>query len=107
MAVTSSTDIAKRVLHEDSKVLYGIFGLIAVSPWFPPHGFLNEFFMGGNDPCDQDGRMHKWRPFSLNQIEYEEVKAWWLELHPGAVVSDLAVSSWRDWEVKLIHGDDA
>jgi len=39
--------LAKRVLTEDTKVLYGIFGIINTSGYFPPHKFLNEFFLIG------------------------------------------------------------
>lgn len=42
---------AKRVLDENTKVLYGIFGVISGSGYFPPLPFLNEFLMAGSDSC--------------------------------------------------------
>ena len=48
-------DHAKRVLEDNTNVLYGIFGIISGSGCFPPLLFLNEFFLAGSDPCDQDG----------------------------------------------------
>src|SRR5262245_16266178 len=56
-------DVAKQVLTADEQVLYGIFGHIGTSGYFPPYEFLNEFLMVGCDPCDQDGRMANWQPF--------------------------------------------
>lgn len=87
---------AKRVLDENAKVLYGIFGVISCSGYFPPLPFLNEFFMAGSDPCDQDERMDSWCPFTLTSSEYEEVKAWWLVSRPGTVESALGSECWDD-----------
>ena len=55
--MAGAVETAKLVLEADEAVLYGIFGLIGASVYFPPRDFLNEFLMVGNDPCDQDGRM--------------------------------------------------
>ena len=59
-------ELAKKVLKENSEVLYGTFGIIESSGFFPPINFLNDFLKIGSDPCDQDGRMDNWKPFSLN-----------------------------------------
>jgi hypothetical protein len=50
--------LAKNVLLENATVLYGVFGVIEESGYFPPREFLNEFFMIGHDPCDQDRRLN-------------------------------------------------
>src|ERR1700687_1673171 len=55
--VRSCLDIAKQVLAANEAVLYGIFGVIGSSGYFPPRDFLNDFLRQGTDPCDQDGRM--------------------------------------------------
>jgi hypothetical protein len=102
--VPSSLDIAKQVLAANEAVLYGAFGAVAASVSFPPRGFLNEFFMRGYDPCDQDGRMSPWRPFTVSDEEYRELKAWWLAGHAGAVEDDLGAKCWNDWLQGVIHG---
>src|SRR5262249_7930489 len=76
--MVGAVDAAKQVLSADEAVLYGIFGIIGNSGYFPPREFLNEFLMVGSDPCDQDGRMGRWKPFALSPGEYDEVKAWWV-----------------------------
>ncbi len=98
-----NTEIAKNVLSENAKVLFGIFGVIESSGYFPPRRLLNEFLSGGSDPCDQDQRMERWTPFTLNELEYEDVKRWWLSEHPDAIVDDFSVSNWSEWSVHLIH----
>jgi hypothetical protein len=104
--VAGAVKTAKRVLEADEAVLYGIFGVIRGSGYFPLREFLNEFLMGGNDPCDQDGRMSGWQPFALSPEEYDEIKAWWAAGHPGAVASDLGVGCWSDWvQVIMNHMD--
>ena len=99
-------DAAKRVLTADEAVLYGIFGVIGVSGYFPPREFLNEFLMVGSDPCDQDRRMRGWQPFFLSPTEYDEVKAWWVSGHSGAVTSDLGVGSWEEWIQVILNPED-
>lgn len=94
---------AKRVLAADESVLYGIFGVIGRTGYFPPRQFLNEFLMIGNDPCDQDGRMDRWQPFTLSQDEYDQVKWWWAAGHHGAVASDLGVGCWTDWVQVILN----
>ncbi|URG53896.1 hypothetical protein IG605_006225 [Pectobacterium quasiaquaticum] len=94
---------AKRILDENTKVLYGIFGVISSSGYFPPLPFLNEFFLVGSDPCDQDGRMGCWRPFTLILSEYEVVKEWWFASHPGTVESRLGCECWGDWVQELLE----
>ena len=69
-------EAAKRVLTANEEVLYGIFGLIGSSGFFPPRAFLNEFLMRGHDPCDQDGRMDAWQPFAVLPAEYHELVGW-------------------------------
>lgn len=97
---------AKRVLAENSKVLYGFFGVVENSGLFPPQDFINEFFLVGYDPCDQDGRMGGWSPFSLTQEEYTQVKEWWLQSHPGAREDSLGESCWDDWATALLERFD-
>lgn len=94
---------AKRVLAANGDVLYGIFGVIGISNVFPPREFLNRFFAGGNDPCDQDGRMGTWQPFTVSQQEYLEIKDWWGAAHPGAVEDDLGASNWDDWVQEVLN----
>lgn len=97
---------AKSVLRRDEAVLFGIFGIIGGSGYFPPREFLNEFLMAGSDPCDQDGRMAHWQPFTLSPIEYDVVRAWWVASHPGAVTSDLGVGGWDDWVQVILNPED-
>ncbi|MFT3781033.1 MAG: hypothetical protein QM790_03445 [Nibricoccus sp.] len=99
--------LAKNILTGDTEVLYGIFGLVASSGYFPPRRFLNEFFAVGCDPCDQDNRMCTWKPFELTEDEYQHIKSWWQSLYPDAVEDSLGVSDWSDWSVVIIHGPDA
>ena len=103
--MNTTTKLAKSILEDNQNVLYGIFGVVVSSSWFQPANFLNELLQGGGDPCDQDGRMPTWSPFSLTAREYEEVKQWWLELHPQSQVSDLGVEDWSEWSFEIIHGD--
>ncbi len=98
-----NVELAKKVLSDNSKVLYGIFGVIESSGYFPPREFLNQFLDKGNDPCDQDGRMESWTPFILNAVEYDAVKVWWLSKYPGVVINDLGATSWDDWVVEIIE----
>ena len=98
----STLDTAKQVLAANEAVLYGIFGVIGSSGYFPPRALLNEFLMRGNDPCDQDGRMDAWQPFALSPEEYREVKAWWVAGHADAVEDSLGVDSWDDWVQEIL-----
>ena len=95
------TNLAKCVLVADETKVGGIFQVIGALGFFPPRIFLNEFFMAGSDPVDQDGLLKKihnlWKPFSLSSDEYEEIKAWWVSNHPGAVEDGLEVTCWDDW----------
>lgn len=91
------------ILDENSKVLYGIFGMIENSGYFPPCDFLNEFLLHGSDPCDQDYRMGEWKPFILTKQEYEVVKKWWYELHPEAIESHLDCECWDDWVQMILN----
>ena len=99
----SNSDIAKRVIETNSKVLYGIFGVIESSGYFPPRPFLNEFLAVGHDPCDQDGRMAPWQPFALTAAEYDAVKTWWFSSHPSSVESQLGVQCWSDWVQEILE----
>ena len=94
---------AKNVLTENSQVLYGIFGVVRGSGFFPPRLFLNEFLSAGSDPCDQDGRMASWVPFELTAEEYLEIKKWWVSLYPNTIEDALAQSSWQEWSVAIIE----
>ena len=93
---------AKRVIADDLAVPYGVFGLVATTPYFPPHSLLNEFFALGCDPCDQDNRMKDWTPFALTADEYEQIKQWWLMRYPRATEDSLGVSSWSDWTAEIL-----
>jgi hypothetical protein len=95
--------LAKKILIENTKVLYGIFGIIDTSAYFPPLVFLNEFFMVGNDPCDQDGRMECWNPFKLNEAEYSQVFLWWQSTRPESVVDNLNTADWSDWVQEILE----
>jgi len=96
-------ELAKKIIVQNTNVLYGIFGVIDSSRYFPPKKFLNQFLMAGSDPCDQDGRMDSWRPFTLNEDEYEIIKEWWLAEHTGSIVDDLGEENWDDWAVEIIQ----
>ena len=95
--MSDTLEVAKRVLSDNTKVLYGIFGIVASSDRFPPRSFLNEFLIAGNDPCDQDGRMASWSPLSLSSDEYSALKEWWISNHPDAAEDSLGVDCWGDW----------
>ncbi len=94
---------AKQVLEANAGVLYGIFGVIEGTGYFPPLPFLNEFLAKGYDPCDQDGRMADWVPFTLSPEAYAEVKSWWLKRNPGAVEDALEATSWEEWVQTLLN----
>lgn len=96
-------DHAKRVLEDNTNVLYGIFSIISGSGYFPPLPFLNEFFLAGSDPCDQDGRMGRWRRFALTLSEYDVVKAWWIENNPNTIESQLGCDCWNDWVKEILE----
>ena len=98
-----SIELAKRVLTENSHVLYGIFGTIKVSGYFPPIQFLDQFFSQGSDPCDQDGRMDNWKPFVLSENEYKTIANWWVSNHPGTVEDDLGQASWDSWALEIVE----
>jgi hypothetical protein len=100
--MSGALDTAKRVLADDEAVLYGIFGVIGCSGYFPPRAFLNEFLKWGSDPCDQDGRISSWVPFALSPDEYNEVKAWWVAGHTGAIEDSLSAESWNDWVQEML-----
>lgn len=95
--MSNVADWAKRVLMANEAVLYGIFGVISGTGFFPPRAFLNEFLMAGSDPCDQDRRMGTWIPFELSPEEYAEVLSWWKMRHPDAVEDSFGVERWDDW----------
>ena len=99
-------DVAKRVLEANEAVLYGFFGMVAACGYFPPLNYVNEFFMLGNDPCDQDGRMGCWQPFALSPVEYDEIKARWATNHPATVESDLGACCWDDWVQEILSPKD-
>jgi hypothetical protein len=101
--VPSSLESAKQVLEANEKVLYGIFGVIGSSGYFPPRDFLNDFLMQGNDPCDQDGRMSAWQPFAVSPEEYCQIKAWWMAGHTGAVEHALGADCWDDWVQEILN----
>jgi hypothetical protein len=96
--------LAKSVLSDNTKVLYGIFNIINTSGYFPPRSFINEFLMGGNDPCDQDGRMESWEPIELSAEEYSHILSWWQSKYPNTVEDDLGAENWSDW-VQSILGE--
>jgi hypothetical protein len=73
----SALQLAKKILLENINILHGVFGVIEVSGYFPPKEFLNEFFMIGYDPCDQDRRIGRWIPFLISSEDYFAVKESW------------------------------
>ena len=101
--MSSAIAQAKAVLAENSRVLYGIFGVVENSGVFPPRDFLNEFFLVGYDPCDQDERMGRWSPFRLTIEEYTQVKEWWLQFYPDSHEDSLGESCWNDWVTALLE----
>jgi hypothetical protein len=100
--VSLPSEQAKAILAENERVLYGIFGVVAGSGFFPPYEFLNEFFLVGHDPCDQDQRMSPWKPFALSRQEYEQVKIWWLDGHSGDQEDRLGANCWSEWVQELL-----
>jgi hypothetical protein len=102
----SNVDEAKRILRTNSRILFGIFGTVESSGYFPPLNFLNEFFLEGSDPCDQDGRMFKWKPFKLTPDEYVATKDWWIDSHPDAIEDSLGETCWSDWVQRIIGNYD-
>jgi hypothetical protein len=96
-------DFAINLLRENEATLFGIFGVVASSSVFPSRPFLNEFFMLGRDPCDQDGRMSPWVPFALSKDEFELVKANWIQEHPGAKEDALGAADWNDWIQAILN----
>jgi hypothetical protein len=97
--------LAKDVLEENSKVLYGIFGVVESSGFFPPREILNGFLSQGNDPCDQDGRMDGWQPMELNEREYAVIQTWWLGNNPKAKVESLEHDNWHDWIDEILENE--
>ena len=100
--MSSRAELAKEILAENVQVLYGIFGVISSIDLFPPLDFLNEFYMVGYDPCDQDERMSRWVPFFLSEDEYVDVRSWWIKQYPAAKVNSLGVESWADWMQEVL-----
>jgi hypothetical protein len=101
--VSNCVEKAKVVLLQNSNVLYGIFSVIKQTDCFPPREFLNDFLLGGNDPCDQDRRMSDWKPFELSSSEYFEIKQWWISQHPGALETALGAEDWDDWVREVLN----
>jgi hypothetical protein len=101
--VPTSLDTAKQVLMADEAVMYGIFGVIGSSGYFPPRNFLNIFLLQGHDPCDQDGRMSNWQPFAVSPEKYRDLKAWWVADHAGAVEDDLGADCRDDWVQEMLN----
>ncbi|MGF1765652.1 hypothetical protein [Aliivibrio kagoshimensis] len=95
--------LAKRVLTDNTEVLYGIFGFINTSGYFPPCSFFNEFLIGGSDPCDQDGRMESWEPFELTAVEHSLILSWWQSIYPGTLEDSLNVENWGDWVQEILE----
>lgn len=98
----TNNENAQRILRTNSAILFGIFGAIEASNYFPPRDFINEFFRGGSDPCDQDGRMSDWQPFALTPEEYLIVRDWWMASHPDAQEDSLGESCWSDWVQNIL-----
>ena len=101
--MASALDTAKHVLAANEAVLYGIFGVIGSSGYFPPQRFLNEFLLRGSDPCDQDRRMPPWRPFAIGSEDYRDLKAWWVAGHAGTIEDGLGVDSWDEWVQEILN----
>jgi hypothetical protein len=98
-----SIEIARIVLSKNETIPFGIFGLIGKSEYFPPRLFLNEFFMKGYDPCDQDQRMGTWDAFELDIEEYDAVRQWWISNHPRATRNLPDVNCWSDWVQEIVE----
>ncbi|MGR4048935.1 hypothetical protein [Kosakonia cowanii] len=96
---------AIHILNANIHVPYGIFSIIDGSGYFPPLAFLNEFFLRGSDPCDQDCRMGTWRPFALSSEEYAVVKEWWFASNKNAAVADLGCACWDEWVQEILDPD--
>jgi hypothetical protein len=88
---------AKKVLLANSIVLYGVFGVIEGSGYFPPRSFLNEFLLSEHDPCDRDSRMGRWEAFSLSDEDYLVLKQWWICRNPDTVEDSLGSNCWSEW----------
>lgn len=101
----NKSDLATTILEENTKILYGIFGVVIASGFFPTWHILNGFFSQGNDPCDQDGCMEAWRPFELDEEEYFVLLEWWLTVYPNSRVESFGVESWDDWIVEVVERD--
>jgi hypothetical protein len=41
-------------------------------------------------------------PFALSPDEYNEVKAWWVAGHTGAIEDSLSAESWNDWVQEML-----
>lgn len=100
---TDKATLARTILTDNKKVLYGIFGQIWDSGYFPPRPLLNQFLLAGNDSCDQDGRMGTWSPFELSAEEYTLVKVRWIKDHPGTVESQPGVETWNDGVQEILN----
>jgi hypothetical protein len=99
----SSIATAKRVLRANEVGPFGIFGAIGLSGYFPPRQFLNEFLMKGFDSCDQDRQMSDWQPFAVTDEDYQEIKAWWVADHEGAIEDRLGTECWDDWVQEVLN----
>lgn len=97
LEVRSALESAKLVLAANEAVQFGIFGVVGSSDVFPPREFLNQFFAVGGDPCDQDGRMFIWEPFSLSATEYAALLDWWLMKHSAVTENRLDADCWDSW----------
>lgn len=98
-----SIERAKNILSQNTMVLYGIFGIVDASDYFPTKNLLNQFFELGYDPCDQDGQMGTWDPFELTEKEFEIIVAWWLQDHPNARIDSLGAKVWSEWSYEIIE----
>ena len=89
------------ILDKNRSVLYGAFTMIENT--FPPREILNDFLLTGSDACDQDGKMAKWKPFSLSENSYSKVFDWWKEEYPQAKIESLGSTNWSEWLFELLE----
>ncbi len=93
----------KKILSENSKVPYGIFGVIESTRYFPPRELLNQFLYKGYDPCVQYGKMNNWKPTVLNENQYSSIVEWWKIEHSNIKVDFLDKTDWNEWTNAILE----
>ncbi len=93
----------KKILSENLKVPYGIFGVIESTRYFPPRELLNQFLYKGYDPCVQYGKMNNWKPTVLNENQYSSIVEWWQIEHSNIKVDSLDKTNWNEWTNAILE----